>query len=282
MRTEGRRSSSWAGSAAVPPLQTNPAKLTWQPLTMPDEQPKMSEFDSAGQWNGAGPVARPGPGVDRWVSWCVLTAVALLLAAVVLVDFRTLTGQTMLGTPGQPTPAYERISSVVGQAPEVRLIPALLGLAGVAFLSRSAAVSKRARWTAAALAVLLTLLLACLVGLLAYVLIAQAPDASATRFGLNRFDELGTQLAGAVTLICASAMLLRVLLRPGQPTHEPVPDQPATVDEFAIDVATSPADQLAVEPSDSDRLPLPTLPAVTGSTRPREADPHARYRPPPP
>ncbi len=75
-------------------------------------------------------------------------------------------------------------------------------------------------------------------------------------------------------------MLLRVLLQPAQPTHEPVPDQPATVDEFAVDVATSPADHLAVELSDSDRLPLPTLPAVTGSTRPREADPHARYRPP--
>lgn len=250
---------------------------------MPDEQPKISEFDSAGQCNGAGPVTRPGrPGVDRWVSWCVLTAVALLLAAVVLVDFRTLTGQTTLGTPGQPTPAYERISSVVGQAPDVRLIPALLGLAGVAFLSRSAAVSKRARWTAAALAVLLTLLLACLVGLLAYVLIAQPPGASATRFEPNRFDELGTPLAGAVTLICASAMLLRVLLRPAEPTHEPAPDRLATVDEFAVDVATSPADQLAVEPSDSDRPPLPTLPEVTGSTRPREADPHARYRPPPP
>jgi len=91
-------------------------------------------------------VARPGrPGVDLWVSWCVLTAVALLLAAVVWVDFRTLTGQTRLETPAQPTPAYDRITAVVGQAPEVRLVPALLGLAGVAFLSRSAAVSKRAR-----------------------------------------------------------------------------------------------------------------------------------------
>lgn len=269
----------------MPPLQTQSwAKPTWQPLTMPDDQPQLSEFDSAGQWNGAGPVARPGrPGVDLWVFWCVLTAVALLLAAVVLVDFRTLIGQTRLGTPGQPTPAYDRIYAVVGQAPEVRLIPALLGLAAVAFLSRSAAVSKRARWTAAALAVLLTLLLACLVGLLAYVLIAQPPGASATNFGPNsRFDELGTPLAGAVTLICVSAMLLRALLQPARPTHEPAPDLPATVDEFAIDVAASPADQLAVEPSDSDRLPLPTLPEVTGSTRPREADPHARYRPPAP
>ncbi len=110
---------------------------------MPDEQPEISELDSAGQWNGAGPVARPGsPGVDLWVSWCVLTAVALLLAAVVLVDFRTLTGQTTLGTPGQPPPAYERISAVVGQGPEVRLIPALLGLAAVAFFPEPAGASR--------------------------------------------------------------------------------------------------------------------------------------------
>jgi len=251
---------------------------------MPDDQPQLSELDSAGQCNGPVPVARPArPGVDRWVLWCVLTAVALLLAAVVLVEFRTLTGQTRLEIPAQPPSAYERISAVVGQAPEVRLIPALLGLAGVALISRGAAVSKRARWTAAALAVLLTLLLACLVGLLAYILIAQPPDASATRFGPNgRFDELGTPLAGAVTLICVSAMLLRVLLQPARLTHEPGPDLPATVDESAVDVAASPADHLAVEPSDSDRLPLPALPEVTGSTRPREADPHARYRPPAP
>ncbi len=250
---------------------------------MPNEQPQLSELDSAGQWNTAGPVAGPGrPGVDLWVSWCVLTAVALLLAAVVWVDFRTLTGQPTLGTFGQPTPTYDRISAVVGQAPELRLIPALLGLAAVAFLSRSTAVSKRARLTAAALAVLLTLLLACLVGLLAYVLIAHPPGASPANSGPGSFDELGTPLAGAVTLICVSVMLLRALLQPARPTHEPAPDLPATVDESAIDVAASLADHLAVEPGNSDRLPLPTLPEVTGSTRPREADPHARYRPPAP
>jgi len=87
-----------------------------------------------------------------------LTAVASLLAAVAFFDYRTLTGQTTLGTPGQPTPAYDRISAVVGQAPDVRLIPALLGLAGIALLSRSAAISNRAYRTAAALAALLNLL----------------------------------------------------------------------------------------------------------------------------